>query len=142
MVKSVLESEAPVREDILAQRIARAHGWLRTGNKIRERIDQHLRTADRTEESSGVFLWKSGTIQECLPYRWPHNEGDRRGIPEISLAELTGVIVDHMDVLNEPDPALQMARILGVERLTASSRARLVEAIERARLMPKATSAV
>ena len=48
MVDAIIETEAPLRTDILAQRIARVHGWLRTGARIRERIERHLRHLERT----------------------------------------------------------------------------------------------
>ncbi|TIT50040.1 MAG: DUF3320 domain-containing protein, partial [Mesorhizobium sp.] len=133
MVDAVIEQEGPLREDVLAQRIARAHGWLRTGNKIRERIDLHLRDFDRTEESSGSFLWKKGTVVGLLDYRMPFDALARRSIADIPIAELAAVVVANKDVLEQSDPALDLARMLGVERLAAISRSRLDEAIDRAR---------
>ena len=34
MIESVVEAESPLRTDVLALRLARAHGWLRTGGRI------------------------------------------------------------------------------------------------------------
>jgi len=133
MVAAVIETESPLRTDILCQRIARAHGWLRTGPKIRERIDMHLRDFDRTHESSGEFIWKPGEVTEVRVYRPPHGEEARRGILDIPLAELAAVVRSHPNLLDEPDPARELARMLGVERLAGGSRARLDEAIARAR---------
>jgi hypothetical protein len=133
MVAAVIEGEGPLRTDILCQRIARAHGWLRTGAKIRERIDLHLGAFDRTQESSGEFIWKSGTVAEVRPYRSPANDDSRRAIPDIPLAELASVIQVNPDLLKEHDPARELARLLGVERLAAGPRARLDEAIARGR---------
>src|SRR5690606_32223314 len=117
--------------DILCQRIARAHGWLRTGGRIRERIEIHLRSFDRTLESSGELLWPSAAVSDFLPYRRPADEEARRAIPDIPLAELAQVVRDHPGLLDESDPAREMARLLGVERLAAGSRARLEEALVR-----------
>ncbi len=133
MIKAVIEVESPLRADVLAQRIARAHGWLRTGPKIRERIDLHLRDTDRTMESSGEFIWRKGTIADILPCRQPADEATRRSIGDMPLAELAAAALDNPGLLDEPDPARDLARLLGVERLTAVSRARLDEAIARAR---------
>ena len=133
MIEAIIETESPLRTDVLAQRVSRAHGWLRTGGRIRERIDLHLRNLDRTAESSGEFIWKKGAICDVLAYRPPVSEAARRGIGDIPLAELVAVVVDNIDVLDEPDPAREIARILGVERLAAVSRARLEEAIDRTR---------
>ncbi|MCV9940420.1 DUF3320 domain-containing protein [Boseaceae bacterium BT-24-1] len=131
MVDAVMEAEAPLRADVLAQRIARAHGWLRTGARIRERIDLHLRDLPRTEESSGPFLWRPGTIAPIYPYRAPVDVAARRAIPDIPLAELASIAVSEPALLEETDPALALARLLGVERLAVTSRARLDEALQR-----------
>lgn len=133
MIDAVMTNEGPLRTDVLAQRISRAHGWLRTGARIRERIDLHLRDLDRTQESSGEFVWKKEDVSELLPYRRPASEDARRPIADIPLAELASVVLDNRDALDETDPARDLARLLGVERLAAISRARLDEAIARAR---------
>ncbi|ESY94311.1 hypothetical protein [Mesorhizobium sp. LNHC209A00] len=49
------------------------------------------------------------------------------------MAELAAVVVANEDILEQSDPALDLARLLGVERLAAISRSRLDEAIDRAR---------
>lgn len=134
MVEAVMATEAPLREDILAQRVARAHGWLRTGSRIREQIDLHLKNVDRTQESSGAFVWNKGTVSDFIPYRVTEDIGQRRGISEIPLAELAFVARDQNHLLADTDPALSLARILGVDRLASASRERLDEAITRARL--------
>jgi very-short-patch-repair endonuclease len=141
MIESIMETESPLRTDILAQRLARAHGWLRTGGRIRDRIDIHLRGFDTTRESSGEFIWKKGAVLNVLSYRQPASEDARRPIADIPLAELTSVVLDNPELLDEPDPARDLARILGVDRLAAVSRARLDEAIARARQLIATTSA-
>ncbi|WP_407865923.1 DUF3320 domain-containing protein [Phyllobacterium phragmitis] len=133
MIEAVIETESPLRTEILAQRISRAHGWLRTGGRIRERIDLHLRGFDTTQESSGEFIWKKGSVSDIVAYRQPASAEARRSIPDIPLAELASVVLKNPDLLDESDPARDMARLLGVERLAAVSRARLDEAIARAR---------
>lgn len=133
MVEAIIEAEAPLRDDILAQRISRAHGWLRTGSKIRERVELYLRDVDRTSESSGTFIWKKGTVVNLLDYRTPSDTEAKRAIADIPIAELAALVVSEKDVLDQPDTALDVARLLGVERLAASSRMRLDEAIGRAR---------
>ncbi|WP_375450250.1 DUF3320 domain-containing protein [uncultured Devosia sp.] len=133
MIDTVIEHEAPLRDDVLAQRIARAHGWPRTGPRIRERIDIHLRDVDRTSESSGIFLWRKDTITSLLDYRPHANEEARRSIGDIAIAELASLVISNPALLDQRDPAADLARLLRVERLAATSRARLDEAIARAR---------
>lgn len=93
----------------------------------------HLKNVDKTSESSGDFIWKKGTVAELIAYRSPYDADSRRAISEISLAELASAVVSNEDILEEPDPALALARLLGVERLAATARARLDEALDRAR---------
>lgn len=133
MIEAVMDTESPLPADVLAQRIARAHGWLRTGGRIRERIDLYLRGYDTTAESTGIFLWKKGCVVDFLPYRPFADEASRRGIADIPLAELAWIAQSNPDLLEMSDPARELAHLLGVERLTASSRERLEEALLRAR---------
>ncbi|MFG1344604.1 DUF3320 domain-containing protein [Xanthobacter autotrophicus DSM 431] len=132
MVEAVLACEGPVREDVLAQRIARAHGWLRTGARIRAQIAPHLASQERTRESSGDFLWQAGTVRRILTYRAPSGGATRRGIDEIPLAELASVVANNAAVLAEKDSLLALARRIGFDRLGAATRVRLQEAIDRA----------
>lgn len=132
MVDAIAEHEAPLREEVLAQRIARAHGWLRTGARIRDQIAHHLRRLERTDEKPGAFLWKPGTISARVPFRPAQSEIHRRALSDICLAELVDSVLSHRSALDEPDPPLVYARLLHLERLAASSRERLEEAIARA----------
>lgn len=129
MVDAIIAHEAPLREDVLAQRIARAHGWLRTGGRIRDQIAHHLRRLERTQETPGVFLWQPGTVSSRFPFRRPQSEEHRRALSDICLPELVDFVLSHRLVLDEADPPLVYARLLQLERLAASSRERLEEAI-------------
>ena len=133
MIDRVMATEAPLRKDILFQRIARAHGWLKTGSRIKERIEMHLKACELTFESSGEFLWSAGSLSNLVPYRQPVSDEARRSVADIPLAELAHMVVTHHDLLEEQDPTRELARLLGLERLATPSRARLDEAIERAR---------
>lgn len=133
MVAAVVSQEGPLLADVLAQRIARAHGWLRTGSRIREKIDAHLRNFDKTTESSGVFIWEQGSLASVMPYRVHANDDSRRSIVEVPIAELTSLIIENPDLFDQDDPARDLARLMGVERLAATSRGRLEEALVKAR---------
>lgn len=129
MVNEVIATESPLRTDILYRRIARAHGWSRTGGRIREHIDRYLCEFTRTSESSGEFIWQRGTNTGLIAYRHPQEEETRRTILEIPLMEIASVVRDNPEIFNETDPARDLARLLGVERLASAARARLEEAI-------------
>jgi very-short-patch-repair endonuclease len=133
LVDAIVDAEAPVRDDVLAQRVARAHGWLRTGGRIREQIALHLRGLDQTSETTGTFLWKKGEVAPRVPFRKPLGPEHRRSLAEISIAELVDFVLSNPAVLEEEDPPLVYARLMQVERLAAPSRERILEAIERAK---------
>ncbi|MCG6203147.1 DUF3320 domain-containing protein [Rhodopseudomonas sp. HC1] len=132
MIEAVMATEAPVREDVLAQRVARAHGWLRTGPRIREQVSRHLKRYERTNETSGSFLWMPGSVASRVAFRKPHGPNHRRPLAEIPLAELTDFVLCNLDALDEDDPPLVYARLLEIDRLAAPSRDRLDEAISAA----------
>lgn len=135
MIEAVMDAEAPVKEEVLAQRVARAHGWLRTGARIREQIARHVHSLERTQEATGAFLWKPGTIASRVPFRASADPDQRRSIADISVAELADLVLTHPEAMDEDDPPLVYARLLLVDRLAASSRERLVEAIAHAKTL-------
>jgi hypothetical protein len=58
MITSIVESEGPILDGVLARRIARLHGWQRTGTRINERVNRIAAKACRkTEEDVGTFFW-------------------------------------------------------------------------------------
>jgi very-short-patch-repair endonuclease len=134
MAQSILETEAPIREDVLARQVARAHGFARTGAKLRQRILDLVSDVVATEETTGRFLWNADGPLTAVPFRYAYNEEERRSVDEISIAELLGLIQANPQVLHEADPAIAYARELGLARLAQSARERLEEAISRAKL--------
>lgn len=125
MSMAVIDAEGPVRLDVLAQRIARAHGWQRTGSRIRERVERVLPPHDRTEEREGTFVWPSGTVAETIPWRRAAEPDDQRNVSEISDAELRGLIRSQPSLTRVLDPPLAVARHIGLARLASSTRGRL-----------------
>lgn len=134
MVEVVLAAEAPVREDVLARRIARAHGWLRTGSRIRAQVARHLTGCERTQETGGDFIWRAGTVCEVLAFRRPEEGGSGRSLDGIPTAEIPFVARDMPGLRDEPDPSLVLARRLGIDRRGAPTRTRLQAIISRMRL--------
>ena len=131
VVLSVLQAESPIRDDILAQRVARLHQFSRTSGKIRDRILTLIEDVQSTQESTGRFLWASNGPLETTDFRHPLTEDDRRPVDQIALAELCHIVITHRDDLSESDPALAISRRIGVNRLTSGARERIQEAIEK-----------
>ena len=61
LVRDIVGSEGPVRDTALARRIARLHGWQRTGARIQERVSSiAFSCLEHTEEDVGMFFWAEG----------------------------------------------------------------------------------
>ncbi|MBF0167258.1 MAG: DUF3320 domain-containing protein [Alphaproteobacteria bacterium] len=127
MISAVVEAEGPVRDDVLAKRVARAHGWTRTGGRIHERVlkaakpDFHL-----VKEGEYHFVWPKGMDTSAWPaYRRP-TTGANRPVDETALPELAALAREIKAQGMDGDEALkEMARIAGFQVLRKSSRERL-----------------
>ncbi|WP_449226083.1 DUF3320 domain-containing protein [Azospirillum argentinense] len=127
MIDHVITVEGPVRDDVLAHRIARAHGWLRTGSKIRDRVVTLARARfPMVQEEVGAFFWPAGADQTRWPsFRRPAGD-EPRPVDEIALPELVALarVVKDEGITGE-DAITAMARDAGLEKLRAASRDRL-----------------
>ncbi|MCK0546996.1 DUF3320 domain-containing protein [Pseudomonas syringae] len=124
LIEEVLRQEAPIRDSALIQRIARAHGFQRSGRLIRDRVlelaEQHHYVQQAGFEE--VFVWHSeGDVAGWTTYRVPASSEDTRAIEEVAAEELriaaTGVDAE--------DKALEVARLFGIKRLTGPARQRM-----------------
>ncbi|MNS52217.1 hypothetical protein D3C72_849270 [compost metagenome] len=128
LIAHVISEEGPILDVILARRIARAHGWVRTGAKIRERVSAMARNTHRmTIDDVGDFYWPSHlTGAADIICRRPGNEASIRSIDEICGDELAALARELRAKGKAGDALLHaMARELGLQKLTASSRSRL-----------------
>lgn len=128
MVEWVVQHEGPVLDTVLARRIARAHGFQRTGSRIQERVE-HLASQrfGSTEEAAGTFYWPDGMIPGVeLAFRWPADEDSARGVEEICEQELLSLAREIIGTGRSGEEALiAMAREIGLMKLRAASRERL-----------------
>jgi len=141
MSQRILSQQGPIREDMLASQIARAHGFKRTGAKIRDHILAQIKDCPSTGEVSGRFLWSwDHPIEASIPYRHASDDSlarkENRTIPEISIAELCGLVRSNfLEMNNADDPVVFLARKVGIGRVSQTARIRISNAIERAREM-------
>lgn len=132
MIAHVVDREGPVLDALLARRIARAHGWLRTGGRIRERVFQLARARHRTtDEEVGTFYWPEHLAHTTEPpFRVPADEDSVRAADEISLPELASLARAVIAQGTEGEAVYYaMAQKLGLQQLRASSRVRLEQAV-------------
>jgi very-short-patch-repair endonuclease len=132
MITHVVEREGPVLDAVLARRVARAHGWQRTGAKIQERVEALASKSHvSTEESVGTFYWARERGPE-VPVSFRRAEDGMRTVDEICMEELTSLARQVVaSGLRGDDAILTMARELGLQRLRSASRERLEKAMAR-----------
>ncbi len=134
MISHVVEVEGPVLDAVLARRIARAHGWQRTGARIQERVVGLAACAHRgTSEDVGTFFWRSDLEPgAAIGFRRAADE-NVRSVDEVCLPELIALAREVLSSgLTAEAAVLAMARELGLQRLRAASRGRFEEAMAQA----------
>ena len=132
MVEWVVQQEGPVLDAVLARRIARAHGFQRTGSRIQERVELLARRMfGVTKEVGGTFYWPTGAaLKAGFEFRWPSDEDNVRDVDEICQQELISLARWVLDKGKTGEEALiAMARELGLQKLRASNRGRLEAAL-------------
>ena len=130
MILHVVKNEGPLLDTVLARRIARAHGWQRTGARIQERvISLAKKTAESTVDDAGVFYWPtSAGAAEHSRFRPPGE--DARSIDEICFQELVALAQSVLNGSTGEAAITSMSERLGLVRIGAAARARLLSALE------------
>jgi hypothetical protein len=133
MVASELANAGPLRQDRLVQRIARLHGFQRSGREIQERIAVSIPKACRqTCDNAGTFVWPA----DADPATWEAFRrplaGEARDSMEVPIEELTALAkacrLEHQD---NNAVLLAMRDACGLLKLREASRDRFQEAIKR-----------
>ncbi|EQD53671.1 DNA helicase related protein [mine drainage metagenome] len=130
-IREVLQQEAPILDKVLVDRIARAHGFKRSGRIIRERVlelaERHYHFQPDAELEHGHFVWLAADDPgRWNIYRVPTDEEDVRFIEELAPEE----IIAAARAIQSDDPVVDIARIFGIRRLSASAKDRLVRVLE------------
>jgi very-short-patch-repair endonuclease len=134
MIAHVVEVEGPVLDSVLARRIARVHGWQRTGSRIHERVKELASKSHRmTEEDVGTFYWATRQSPEMtIAFRRSADESART-VDEICMPELVALVREVVATGKRGEDAIvAMARELGLQRLRAVSRGRFEKAMQEA----------
>lgn len=134
LVSHVISVEGPIYDDVLAVRIARAHGKDRTGPIIRnlalEAVEDHFL---RTSEDDRVLFWPEGATPDALvPFR--KSVDGLRSHSDIPLAELASIAAPDIRAGLSDELILQrMTDTFGLARLRQATRTRFLAAVGLAR---------
>jgi hypothetical protein len=129
VVGAVIEQEAPILGDMLIDRVARAYGFQRSGPLIRDAVlgvcRRHFHLAD--DPAGGRFAWPNAEARASWStYRLPADGDSIRLIDAICIEELRALAME----VDGPDVPVEVARRLGIRRLTAGARLRIERAIQ------------
>lgn len=119
IVQDVLAKESPLPLCNLGRAVAHRHGWQRTGRKIMQRVKGALGDAELHEEFGMPFVWAHETHQNRMPFRGLSG----RSIQDVSRTEIASVL-DQIsgDLLASDDPIGDLARHMGINRVSSSTR--------------------
>jgi very-short-patch-repair endonuclease len=127
MIEHVVDMEGPIHEEMLVRRLARHHGFLRSGRQIREIVVALAGDRRRkTRESVGVFYWPMGPDGERCTFARSAGRDDDLKKPEYICSEEICAINVSFSLNGDP---VEIARVLGVARLSKTSRERIEEAL-------------
>jgi very-short-patch-repair endonuclease len=127
MIGMVIAHEAPIRDEALIERVARAHGFKRSGRQIRDRVLTlvHSTAHVEIEKDGAAFIWPSSDAAAAWQLaRYPATSADTRPIEDISLQELAAALKS----CTSDDPDAEAARAFGFRRVTTSARERMKKA--------------
>ena len=134
MVAHVIEVEGPIYEDLLVTRIARAHGFQRSGSSIQTRVLAAVdRRFPRTNEDGREIFWNEGAqLDAPVPYR--SSSRDIRSHVDIPIIEPAGLAGPFVGLRMKNEEILRrMAEQFDLGRLRDATRVRFERAITLAR---------
>jgi len=128
MIDLVIDTEGPIHIDLLIRRISRHHGFQRAGRQIREIvINLAKRNRFETEEDVGTFFWPKETAEGYTqPARYKNRENEMRKVEYICNKEICAI----NRLLSLDDDPVEIARNIGIVRLTQTALERLQNALD------------
>lgn len=121
-IEDIVKNEGPLPVTLLSRRVAQKHGWQRTGRRIVEQVRAALACIDIHNADGVDFAWSKGSHSNRVPFQTDLN----RSIRDISRAEIAWLYDANAETLeHSDDPARDLSRLAGLQRLTADSRSYL-----------------
>lgn len=128
LIRRILEQEAPILDKALVDRIARAHGFKRSGRLIRERVlelvERSYHLQPDPEPEHGHFIWMSAEdLERWNVFRIPDGDDDVRFMEEIPHEEMIAAA----QTIKGGELPIEIARTFGIRKLSAAAKARTQE---------------
>lgn len=134
MVEFALKEEAPIYEDVLVIRIARAHGFQRSGDRIQNTVSKIVAKGYRkTHEYGRAVIWADNSPEgRLVSYR--ESKPEIRSHTDTPIAELASLALPFVRVgLADGEILYRMASHFKLGRLREPTRVRFQAAVDVAR---------
>ncbi len=132
LIRDIVNLEAPIREDVIARRVARAHDFKKTGRKIFDVVSHIVRGEYKLILDEGHnFIWPVDVDPAGWNIaRFPANEESKRTVEEISTEELKAFAIFFKSSANSVE---EIKRALGFARLKTPAKNRIEKAVQSVR---------
>ena len=135
IVLDIIDSEGPIISTYLCERVARLHGFQRTGSQIKETIQSALKGTRARSHGTGddaVFWPKNAAVSEWVAFRGLTLQGESRAWADVPKPEKLGLA--RMIVSKSlADPENAMREAIGMTRLRSRTRVEINKLLEEAR---------
>jgi len=133
MAATIIDGEGPITFKCLTDRIARAHGFQRTGRQISSTVwaaCRRLRRYASTPDGHKVF-WPEGTEPaEHFVFRGLNVNGERREWREVPYPEKLWLVRKVLEQ-GPDDPARAVAQLIGLGRISTNFRNEIAALVDR-----------
>jgi Protein of unknown function (DUF3320) len=129
MVEHLVETEGPIYFDVLVERVARAHGFQRSGETVQKVIDDALgrHRYPCSKDVDRDVIWPAHAIIEKIAYRGTMGR-EHADIPLLELAGLADLLRAR-GLEEEEDIVRAMKDHFGLARLAMPTRQRFEVAV-------------
>ena len=128
LVARIVSAEGPIYFDVLVNRIARAHGFQRSGNNIQATIMSVIdRRFPRLDEDGRLVLWP---LEVASPVVIAYRPSPDRSYADVPLLELAGLAKPYLNLRMTDDEVLRsMGDHFQLDRVREAARLRFEAAI-------------
>ena len=135
LLEEIVEAEGPILEPLLCRRAVKAWGFARSGETIRRVLEAVLPSEREYRGADGetVYWPVAADPAEYGDYRVPGEDGERRDLDEIPLAELANAmraVTEDFQCFDREPLFRETVRRFGFAMLSAKMKPRLEQARE------------
>ncbi len=135
IVWDIVDTEGPITFKVLCERVARRHGFQRTGSQIKEIIQRALKRTRSQSNGKGddAVIWPNNEpVSDWVQFRGLTVNGETRHWADVPIPEKIG-LARRILATSEPDPEDAMREAIGMARLRTKTREEVKNLLARAK---------